>query len=181
MFRELVAFCLPIVLHTPFGDPLKFSIDETRYSWTNRIVSEAENRTWLKAGIYAGRVIAITDDTMTVQLRNRIPRTLTIAPPLLSGDVASRGGPGTGHRFQAVQVGDLVDLDVVQVRGGLVCLAVGIGRRPGGVIPPDENPTGIPERNRRHHHYNAVQAVEERLLPILPRIVTRHPTAWFAE
>ena len=61
-------------------------------------------------------------------------------------------------------------MDVVPVRGGLVCYAVGIGRRPGGVIPPDENPTGIPEKYRRHHYYNAVQLVEEFVVPNFHRL-----------
>jgi len=183
MLRELFAYLLPLVLQTAPINPNVFPpFDETNYSWSLRVVKVAEDALWFpKNREYAGWVIALTNDTMTVRLRHRIPRTFSIAPPLLSGDVALQGGPGTGHRFQAVQVGDFVDLDVVPVRDGLVCYAVGIGRRPGGVIPPDENPTGIPERNRRHHYYNAVQAVEERLLPLLPMMLTCHPLEWFVK
>jgi hypothetical protein len=179
MLRELLGFCLPLILHTPHVDPHALqSRDEASYGWSARAVKAWENiyllcRNQTVGGIYGGKVIGLTDETITVQLGKRIPRTFSLAVPLLSDRIPLNYGPGMGYRLRDVQLGDKVDLDVVSVRDGFVCLAIGIGRRPGGIIPPGEDPPAIPENCRRHHFYNAAQFTEEKVVPALSRQAMR--------
>lgn len=166
-----VGLSLVVLSQTPLLNPYSYpQIEARNYGLFARLVHAGENSCFQQYWEYGGTVIGLTNDTITVRLGNRIPRTFTIAPALLVGDVSLKGGPGTGHRFDAVEVGDVVGLDVMSAGDRVVCHAVGIGRRPGGVIPADENPTGIPEKNRRHHYHNAVQLIEEFVVPNFHRL-----------
>jgi hypothetical protein len=74
-----------------------------------------------------------------------------------------------------VRVGDTVGFDVVPTSRGYVVVALGIGRRPGGKIPPAED-EHLPAQSRMHNIYNAYQTVEEKGVPATARMLARfHP------
>lgn len=163
MLRELFGFCLPLMLHTPFVQPSTFRpFDEANYRWSLRMLKALEDRYLPRWRDYGGEVIALTEDTITVRLWERIPRAFPVTLALVSDRVPFEHGPGMGYRLRDVRLGDLVDLDTVQTPNGFVCTGIGIGRRPGGVIPPGDDPD-VPEFARRHHLYNKMQFIEERI------------------
>src|SRR5438128_1095650 len=110
MLHELLGFCLPVLLHTPCVDPPRFRpFDEARYSWTARLMKAAEDEYFRRHSEYSGKVVGLTEDMITVQLHARIPRTFSLAPPLLSDRIPLKHGPGMGYRLRDVQLGDMVD------------------------------------------------------------------------
>jgi len=118
--------------------------------------------------IFGGKVVALTEDTITVKKWTGIPRTFNVAPPLTSKRIPLEWHVGCGHRLNDVRIGDKAGFHLVSTPRGYTVVALGIYRRPGGTIPPAED-EHIPERSRMHHYYNACQAVEEKVLPKLPR------------
>ena len=172
MLRELLGVCVPFVLQVPYTNPPSFRrFDEASSGWVARLFQAGEDKWLLKSGRHGGRVIGLSRDTITVRLRSRPPRTFPLAPPLLSDRIPFNPGPGMGYRLRDVQLGDIVDLDVVPVRDGFVCIGIGIGRRPGGVIPVPsvDEPHGVWRRKAWIAH----QFAEEKVLPAIPRLVTR--------
>lgn len=113
--------------------------------------------------LYGGRVIALTEDTITVR-KWCVARVFRFSPQLTSDRIPLEWSLGTGHRLRDVRVGDRVTMDLAHARDGHVCINIGIWRRPGGVIPPAED-TQLPAKSRLHVRANATQFAEETFAP----------------
>jgi hypothetical protein len=125
--------------------------------------------------LFGGKVIELTEDTITVRNWSDFPRTFSVAPPLTSKRIPLQWSVGTGHRLGDVRVGDRVVFDLAPTPRGDVVIALGIVRRPGGTIPPAED-EHLPSECRIHNRWNAHQAVEEKGVPKLARMFARvHP------
>jgi hypothetical protein len=128
---------------------------------------------YLRAGLFGGTVVELTDETVTVRWHD-FRRTFFVSPTLASERVPLPRPllPGRHHRLSHLRVGDRAGFEVVPTPRGYVILAMGICRRPGGTIPPGEDEE-LPEHCRPHNIFNACQAVEEKVLPRLERMLAR--------
>jgi hypothetical protein len=162
-----------MLMHTPLFDPGTIRPrDEADYGWFALLIKAAENVYMSRMGAYWGKVIAMTEDTVTLQKGRRMPRTFLLTPALLSDRIPLKYRPGAMHRLRDVQLGDTVYLDLIPVRDTFVGLNLGITRRPGGGIPPAAD-GHLPEHLRSHNRYNTFQFVDERVYPALPQLLTR--------
>jgi hypothetical protein len=128
---------------------------------------------YLRNGLFGGTVTELTAETVTVKWGD-FPRTFLASPTLASERIPLPRPlvPGCHHRLAHLRVGDRVGFMLVPTPRGYVILAMGIYRRPGGTIPPGEDEE-LPEHCRPHNIANADQAVEEKVLPKLGRMLAR--------
>jgi hypothetical protein len=137
---------------------------ESDYGWFARVVLGVEDGYMRRMGCYRGTVVAMTDETITLQAGARMPRTFGLTLALLSDRIPLERRVGAAHRLKDVRLGDLVYLDLVPVRDGFVGIHLGIVRRPGGKVPPAED---AHYSMRSHDFYNAAQFVEEKVIPAM--------------
>jgi hypothetical protein len=128
---------------------------------------------YLRNGLFGGTVVELTEETVTVKWGD-FPRTFLASPTLASERIPLPRPipPGCPHRLSHLRVGDKVGFTLVPTPRGYMILAIGIGRRPGGTIPPGEDEE-LPEHCRPHNIFNACQAVEEKVVPKLGRMMAR--------
>jgi hypothetical protein len=138
----------------------------TGYGWTAWLIWVGEDVYMRRMNAYRGRVVEITDDTITLQQGTKIPRTFLLTPALVHERIPLVRRVGTGHRLKDIKLEDSVFLDVEPTRApeGFIAYTLGITRRPGGTIPPAED-AHLPEHLRMHHYFNARQTAELRILP----------------
>lgn len=179
MLRELFGYCLPVLLNTPLVDSQRLlPREDSDYPWTAQLIKLAENHYMRRMNAYWGKVVGFTDETITLQRGTRIPRTFLLAPAILSERIPLVRRAGTGHRLKDVRLGDRVYLDVEPVRDTFVGYTLAVTRRPGGKIPPADD-DDLPERCRIHNIYNALQFMDEQVLPSLSRSL-HYCTRWMA-
>ena len=123
--------------------------------------------------VFNGKIIAITEDTITIQKWRSVARVFRVSPTVASKRIPLPQSVGTGHRLGQVCVGDMVCFDLAHARDGYVCVALGIYRRPGGTIPEAED-DHLPAKSRIHNRRGAEQFVEEVFAPkVIPHLLLR--------
>ncbi len=139
MLALLVWLIVPPASYVPGGLPF---LDMLRDSPTGRLywLAYEEKQLQKRSNSAYGRVVALTDDTITIRGCSGFERAFEVSP-----EVASKAIPLDSqrwlcaHRLNQVRVGDLVNVKLAPTARGNVVTALGIRRRLGGNIPPSED------------------------------------------
>lgn len=143
--------------------------------WVDYLLYIHEEYYIQRGELFNGKVIAITEDTITVKKWRQVARVFRVSPVLASADLPLERVLGTGHRLNQLKVGDWVCFDLAHAADGYVCRTLGIYRRPGGQIPEAED-SHLPSHNRLHIRCAVDQFVEENVVPkMLPRLALKLP------
>jgi len=125
------------------------------------------------------KVLAVGAEFITVQSGTERPMTFPTSETLRAGRVVAQPSPTALHKLNLVKMGDKVTIYVGQTAGTEVCTQIGIHRRPGGKVPPAEDPPGA--TIRFHERMNALQDFEERGIPLPPRLDPEFPRWQFQQ
>ena len=114
---------------------------------------------------YSGFVTAVGPDHLVVE-QNRDGKTIefSVSATLAKGGFDMDQTPGDSYRLKDVKVGDKVSVLYSRIDGVNVCEAIGIRRRPGGLIPPSNGPSD--QKIPYHQRMQAWQDFEEKGTPL---------------
>jgi hypothetical protein len=136
-------------------------------AWTFRLL--LEERHIQKGNLFLGTVTELTGDTIAIRGWSGRPRTFAVSIPVASKDLPLTEDYRWKHRLGQVRVGDTVDVLLAPTWRGPVVVALGIYRRPGGLIPVAED-EHLPEDCRAHINLNLRQARKDVVMPKLGRM-----------
>ncbi len=175
MLLVLLACCCQLTTCAAEPEPRSGrSLSDERFGPLDSITLLHEEYYLSVGEVFNGKVIAKTEDTITIQKWRSVARVFRVSPTLTSDRIPLESRRlGTGHRLSHIRIGDMVGFDVARARDGYVIVSFGIYRRPGGKIPEAED-DHLPAKSRLHNRCMSEQIVEEVLVPkLLPFMVTR--------
>jgi hypothetical protein len=160
-------------------------------------IIERPARPDFEPGLYTGRIVALTDKTVTIRFAGCVkiievwpqrdgtvihnvyvqdnakpPREFPFSAHLLRDFWGGPPPEDMAHRVSDLRIGDLVRLECMRAQPN-ACYAIGIYRRPGGKVPPAARDLTFPKEHRWDVRMNAQQAAEERAVALLRQVGLR--------